>query len=368
MSCDSCSRRKLSCDTKKPCMRCRSGNIICTYERLKFCSSSATAHTGLDAKSSGKANGNPKATASGKDKRISIEFLLNFTDPSGYRQSAAIAAEAADIISVEDAVDFHVRQIYLEDPLAPLDQLFCDTGGFDPMYTRYPSLMSREDQSEVCTVLNGSSVLDQEETSALEGRIEEVVSLLFAQQSLMGKCDSCVQANFDMSLANVVFTVANVQHFIWSFFHYFHDQLPIFHRPTFDIRTLSLPLLLTLTLFGSISCNPSDMSIAMQQFFDVAEAYVYDQLTSGQMRRCSVEADITNDDVELLQAGLLFLILRNNSNDLMTRRRIRLRRIPSLVAAVRLSGLFAYKRQHPVTNTARLEWRLFISEEVRVRY
>jgi hypothetical protein len=367
MSCDRCSQRKLSCDTKIPCSRCRSDATTCTYQRQGLASSYSISHAKVGVQPSHGNAGNAEANASGGCGRISIDFLLNFTNPSGYGPSATIAAEAADPNIVEDDAIFWDAQLGLKDHHTVHDQPFCDPGDFFSVFSSFPSLMSARNDGDCSFLVRDCLMSDLEGTSALEARIKEIVHQLFAQQRSMLDRNSGIQASFDIELSEVVFTVANVSHFLWGFFHYFHDQFPILHKPTFDSQTASLPLLLTVVLFGSMSSNPSDMSIAIQQFFAVAEAYVFGHLISRQMLRPR-ETWIPNDEVELLQAALLFLILQNNSNDLTTRRRIRLQRIPALIAAVRALGLFAYKRQHLITSKERPEWQLFVSDEARVRY
>ncbi|PSN73800.1 hypothetical protein BS50DRAFT_614831 [Corynespora cassiicola Philippines] len=365
-SCDSCSKRKLSCDTKKPCIRCRSGGVKCTYGQLGLTPSYATSDIEVEVRPTRRETGNAEAGASKKGTRISIDFLLKFTDPSGYRPSAAIAAEATDLDTIED-VDSQVPSFYPGRSLTLQNQPFSDADELCSEYFCFPLLMSRGEGKEAFPRVRGCPASDHEETSVLEARAREIVSRLLAQQSLMQQRDSGVQASFDALFANSVFTVANVRHFVWGFFHYFHDQFPILHQATFSMQTVSLPLLLTVILFGSMSYSPSDISLATRQVFDVAEAYVFDQLISTQMPQCTRETCSINNEIELLQAGLLFLIIQNNSNDMTTRRRIRLQRIPCLVAGVRASGLFAYKRKHLITGMNRPEWRLFLSDEARVR-
>ncbi|PVH72467.1 hypothetical protein DL98DRAFT_610666 [Cadophora sp. DSE1049] len=347
-SCDICSQRKLSCDAKMPCMRCRSGGTTCTYERLGLASSSVTSHIKDDVHPSHRESDNAEASASGSHGPIAIDFLLNFTDPSGYCPSAAVAAEAALLNIAEDGDNFRILQPY---HLALYDQPFSDVDDLSSMFVRCPFLNSEGENTET--------------TAVLEVRVSEMVSQLRAQHYSMQECDRGVQANFDGPLADFAFTVVNVRHLVRGFFGCFHNHFPILHEPTFDCQKASLPLLLTVVLFGSMSSNPSDVFISIRQFFGVAEAYVFGQLVSRQMLQSTQEAYNTKDDIELLQAGLLFLILQNNSNDQTTRRRIRLQRIPSLVAAVRASGLFAHKRRCLCASKDRPEWRDFISDEER---
>jgi hypothetical protein len=349
-------------------MRCRTGGTTCTYERLRLPSSSAISRIDVDVHSSHRTPFNIEISAGGECGRISVDFLLNLTNPSGYRPSAAIAAEAPEIDNIEENAVSWAPQVLLKDHLTVLDQPFGDTGDFSSFVFGFPSLTSEREDGEVFSLIKGCLPTDREATPALEVRIGELLRQLSAQQVSILERNSDAQATFDVQLAELVFTVTNVECFVWEFFHYFHDQFPVLHKPTFDSCLVSLPLLLTVILFGSLSTNPSDVSIAVRQYFDVAEAYVFDQLTSRQMLQRPPDAWNLNDEVELLQAGLLFLMIQNNSNDLTVRRRLRLQRVPCLIAAVRASGLLAYKRQHLVTCEDRPEWRLFITDEARLRY
>ncbi|KAJ4985110.1 hypothetical protein SVAN01_09413 [Stagonosporopsis vannaccii] len=366
MSCYECSQRKISCDAKRPCMRCRSRGANCTFENMDLASASATSCVTVNAPPARRKTDSAETGVYGQGTRISVDFLLNFTDPSGYRSSAAIAAEVLESSSVVDDINPHVQPFYLDDNLPFDDQSFAQMEGLFSTHC-LPPLMPRGDDKDASHSSGGCPALGPELMSTLEIRAKEMVSQLLSQQALMRKCDSGTQTSFEISLANSVFTAANLRQFIWRFFRYFHSQFPILHRASFDIHTVSLPLLLIVALFGSMACQPSDTFLTARRFFEVAEAFVFDHLMSSQMLQCFQESCSTNDNIEILQAGLLALILQNNSNDLTVRRRLRLQRAPHLIAAVRASGLFAYRRKYPFTGPDRPEWQLFVLDEVRVR-
>ncbi|KAH6628969.1 hypothetical protein C7974DRAFT_393562 [Boeremia exigua] len=367
MSCDICSQRKLSCDTMVPCMRCRSVGIECTYERLGLPSSSATSRIGVNHSSYRNAS-NTQGSTGGDYGRHSIDFLLNFTSPLGYRPSAAIAAEATNVITVEHSAESWNSQFRTNDHYSVQSPPSRDSDDFPTVFLGFPPLMPGEEEGRdgSMPVIKDCSLSDLEEAFALEGRINELICQLSAHQDSMLEHGSIAEARFDVQLARFVFDKANVRQFIWEFFHYFHDQFPVLHKPTFDSQTVSLPLLLTVVLFGSMSSNPSDISIEIRQFFNVAESYVFDRVVSKHMLQRSCGAPATNE-IELLQAGLLLLVVLNNSNDPTVRRRLRLQRIPCLVAAVRASGLFSYRRQHSITGEYKPNWQLFILDEVQLR-
>lgn len=348
-------------------MRCCSGGTACTYERMGLASSNLASTPEVDMRSTYRETEDIETSASRTGGHISIDFLLNFTDPSGYRPSAAIAAEAVDLATEEYDLNFQISSFPSARTLAFHHQPFDNTDNFLFGYC-FPLSMPQYGTEEVSHRAKNCVASNPELISALEVRAGEMVAQLFAQQSLLQERYGSIEATLDASLANLVFTAANMQHCVWAFFRYFHSQFPILHPASFDVRTVSPPLLLAVVLFGSMSCSPSDVSLAMRQFFGVAEAHIFDQLLLRTMPQCCQETWTINTEIELFQASLLFVILQNNSNDLTTRRRLRLQRIPSLIAAVRCSGLFAYKRKYPFTNTNSIEWQSFISDEIRVRY
>ncbi|KAF7536453.1 hypothetical protein G7Z17_g13051 [Cylindrodendrum hubeiense] len=72
-------------------------------------------------------------------------------------------------------------------------------------------------------------------------------------------------------------------------------------------------------------------------------------------------------EIELLQAAYTIEIVQNGSSDVKTRRRIRLVRHPSLVAAMRIAGLLEAKRLFPLDRLAVIDWNDFVIDEMRVR-
>ncbi|KAF2849811.1 hypothetical protein T440DRAFT_468877 [Plenodomus tracheiphilus IPT5] len=368
ISCDKCSLRKLSCDTNTPCTRCRDSGTTCTYGRLGLVSSYTNPQIEKDLHSDDSVAENVESLTCQERAGISIEFLLNFTNPSGYRPSAAIAAEAADLNTRENNDYSQTAKLQAKDYLLPHHQAMYDITDTQSSVLGFSFLTTERGDEEILAVDRFWAAADVQRSSGLEARVREIICQLSAQHKLMLERGSGLLGSFDVQLAEVVFTVANLKHFIWGYFHYFHAQYPVLHRPTFDSQAVSLPLLLAVFSFGSMSSNPSHMAFSIRQFFDIAEAYVFDQLVSSRvMRQCSTARNIANDEIELLQAALLFLIVQNNSSDLATRRRLRLQRIPALVTAVRVSGLFSYKRRCFSNGMKMHNWDIFIADEVRVR-
>lgn len=359
--CDRCSRRKVSCDTKMPCARCRASSATCTYAESGNTPSSATAATDHSQTSS--------AGPSTSEQRggISVDFLLNFTDPSGFRPSAAIVAEAPELNGKDGEASTLQPRVHVNDHHIN-EQSFSELLDDSSVFFGFPFLMSEMEDEYAAPIIGSALMPELDETYALKVRVKELVHHLSAQHNSMLGLNNGYHGAFDMQLAETIFTVANVRHFVSSFFQYFHYSFPVLHKPTFDIQTVSIALLLLVMFFGSLSARSSDISIAMSHFYRVVEAYIFDHVVALQIRHPQTPAIcVDNEELEVLQAGLLALVLMNNSNDLPTRRRLRLQRIPSLVTAVRAAGLFAYRRQYFKPGLERRDWQGFIYDEMRLR-
>ncbi|KAG9194397.1 hypothetical protein G6011_04432 [Alternaria panax] len=346
-----------------PCARCRSSGATCTYERVDHASSPATPHSDVHVHPGHSQAGDAGPRASAQRGGISIDFLLNFTNPSGYRPSATIAAEATEL---DDADGEAHAQLNPADQHMANHQTFFDFADVPSVFFGFPFLMGR-DAEYPSPMINDSLTPELEDAYALEVRVRELIHQLSAQHTSMLERNDAVQTTFDIQYAESVFTVGNVRHFIWAFFRYFHYSFPILHKPTFSLQTASLPLVLTLVLFGSMSSNDSDFAIGVRQFAYVAEAYIFDKLLSQQMLQAPQPACISNEELELIQASLLYLVFMHNINELATRRRFRLQRMPSVTAAVRASGLFAYRRRPFITAQGTCDWWAFIADEMRSR-
>ncbi|KAI4688217.1 uncharacterized protein J4E84_005147 [Alternaria hordeiaustralica] len=334
-----------------PCVRCRDGGAVCTYKRLDGVSAGATASVGSS----------QDGTETSTDRQrvgISIDFLLNFTNPSGYRPSAAIAAEAAELDGADG--ETHVQPHDADQDMTH-DQSFFEFADLPSVFFSFPFVVSGREVDYASPIISDGLTPELEDAYAFEVRVREMLQQLSAKHSSMLERGDAVDATFDYQLAEAVFTVGNVRHFVRAFFRYFHYSFPILHKPTFDIQTVSFPLLLALVLFGSLPTLESDTSIGVRRFSHVAEAYVFDQLVLQQTSQADHSAWVDDEHLQLLQAGLLFLVFLNNSNDIVTRRRIRLQRIPSLVAAVRASGLFAHKQRHIIPSQNGHDWQALLS-------
>ncbi|KAI4673085.1 uncharacterized protein J4E78_001591 [Alternaria triticimaculans] len=96
---------------------------------------------------------------------ISIDFLLNFTNPSGYRPSAAIAAEAAELDGADG--EAHV-QSHAQDRDMTQDQSFFEFADLPSVFFGFPFLVSGREADYASPIISDSLTPELEDAYALE--------------------------------------------------------------------------------------------------------------------------------------------------------------------------------------------------------
>lgn len=195
---------------------------------------------------------------------------------------------------------------------------------------------------------------------ALQTRVDEVHSQLFSHHERCQETSSFPGNEFPVDLAGIVFTAKNFEECVSAYFTVFHPQHPFIHMPTFDAHKVSLPLLLSVVLAGSVHCTPRDAAWSTRSFFDVGEDLIFERL------RDIVARNDRQDrfSLQIVQAALLVLALQISFNDEVIRRRIRISRHPELVASMRSLDLI---KPICTSSLGPSEWETFIAKETRVR-
>jgi len=279
--------------------------------------------------------------------RFPLPFLRSYTDPShDFITDALIAQGIFDVESIEQA---RSRVTNHEDCILEQDMvnLFSDV---PPDLLIYRNMDSDNLQHTTPII------------PALETRAEELIAQLSDQYMFTLDPDTFSTSRFSMAAAEAVFTSRNLADYVGAFFSHVHPYFPLIHRPTFDISSVPLPLLLAIFLSGSFHCVPQDDAFSARNFFSLGEEYVF-----GLLQQSIKNIDLTCGDysIQVIQAALFMHILGINSNDVRVRHRMRVSRHPLLVASARLFGLSRTKRSECTTAG---DWSKFIAEETRIRY
>ncbi|KAH7060934.1 hypothetical protein B0J12DRAFT_349831 [Macrophomina phaseolina] len=242
-SCDSCLQTKSSCDRGTPCRRCYSGGLPCSYLRRDTATYSFQSIIPQAERSYG-----PVVSCG----RAEISFLLRLTDPS--------IESITEVFSVEAA---QVEDLHSED--------FRDA---EPGQEAYGEQWPLDYSSPIKINENLYDTESSQQKSVwLEGRMERIITELSTSYTREHR------QNFDIESAQSLFTVKNLREFTSAYFRGSHRQMPLLHRPTFDIRRVSLPLLLAIFLAGSAYSAPMDHVISARQFLRPAEDYIHHYLS-----------------------------------------------------------------------------------------
>lgn len=288
--------------------------------------------------------------------KIPIQFLLAFTEPSSHGSTSLLVA-TNEPENERNGIQLSKGQDESSNNLDYYNMLFWD---HEDWTFNFQYVLSRESDA-------GSSDHDHlllqeiEANNAQELRLKDIV----LQLTLMHDC--MYETGFDLLMAQDVFTASNMKEFVATYFEQLADYYPIIHRPSFDCTRVSLPLLLSIFLFGSLCSVPQDAALSTRQFFDVSEEYIFNALR--ELTRDGKRIPDSDEELQILQAAFIMNIIQNGTNNETTRRRVRIHRHPSLVSSLRSSDILTAKRQEYSTlqENNELKWHRFIHEEIRIR-
>jgi hypothetical protein len=277
-----------------------------------------------------------------------MTFMLNYTNPVLESVSDAFAISEAH---AEPSVEYS----------ASLDQ----PAGFlhdDFIADFFSGIFSDLDANrQLESVGQTQPVIMMPPAPVVEQRAAALVALLRAQHDSTPTVSAFPAGSFPTNLATAVLTSNNLVEWISGFFQFFHPHTPFVHRPSFDVSTVSLHLVLAVVLVGSIFSTPQDDALSARYFFSLAEEYVFDRLRQVVVHG---KKSIGGDTIETVQAAVLVHALQVNSNHEGVRSRVRVARFTEIVAAMRRLQLFNTIRTKSLgTGT----WEQFVVDEVTIR-
>ncbi|KAA8574692.1 hypothetical protein EYC84_003942 [Monilinia fructicola] len=202
-------------------------------------------------------------------------------------------------------------------------------------------------------------------SSQLDGRLQELISkLVTTQHKLDERCDGGVPP-FSAEVRSVLFTVPNLIDFTRLFFDHWHPNCPVLHQPTYNLETVSLPLLLVVFLIGAAYSSPRDTASLAVSCGILCEEFVFedDELKSILLNE---RGSGDSASLQIIQAAFLVSVLQNWQNGPMARKRMRNRRYCDIVSSVRILG-FTSSRNPYATGIYPFDWVGYIEAEARVR-
>jgi hypothetical protein len=126
-------------------------------------------------------------------------------------------------------------------------------------------------------------------------------------------------------------TPHKIRNLVNAYFHYWYPHCPLVHRPSFDIGSVSLPLLFVITIIGSLFSSAEDKSALVEEIIDLAEDYAFlnptfVSLTMGDCTLLNSAAAL-----ESILAAFLISKVQICSGSSRARRRIRLSRYGEII-------------------------------------
>lgn len=350
-ACDHCFQRKAACDTKHPCSRCSSSEVLCSYDRLD--SSGAVSEPasviiqGLDSQSR-----NAEA-------KMALQFLLNMTDPNANSMVDSLQVLDNHNPDRTDPTPEPAPQPPTDHDLYPpsifpdnlnlslfLDDRFC------PWLLSHPS-------DDLCPDQWTDPTSTTPPTPPDEPILAEIITSLHALHTTLATSDASYNEPFSLPLAHRVFTPANRALFVNRYFRSTHREFPLTHRPSFDLATVSPGLLLAFFLCGSVHSASGGVP-ETRGFLRVAEEWVFRRLGEVMAPGGAVQGNAVE---EALQAALLVHCTQFALQGVETRERNRMVRLPALVGAVRRLGLLRVRHGEGEEG-----WEGFVRREIRLRF
>ncbi|KAF1829634.1 hypothetical protein BDW02DRAFT_138470 [Decorospora gaudefroyi] len=278
---------------------------------------------------------------------LPITFLRNYTDPHLESVSDAFALSAAHPEPFDELRESfsnptnYMYDDYMEDLFSGVFSDFHANENVEPVdSTRTPTPFL-------------SSPLSEQRTQA-------ILSLLTNQHNLAPGAFRFPGGQFPVELASAAFTGNNIVKCVTAFFTVSHLYAPFIHRPSLDLEKVALPLLIAITLLGSVFAAPQDDALSVRCFFELGEELIFRSL--HQVR--TVSDQLNDESIQIVQAAVLMHALQMDSNNDSVRLRIRALRFPAIVAALRRLELFETVRK---AQPGLADWDRFIADEVKIR-
>ncbi|ESZ92757.1 hypothetical protein SBOR_6869 [Sclerotinia borealis F-4128] len=199
----------------------------------------------------------------------------------------------------------------------------------------------------------------------LEYRLQELRSkLITTQQKLFEHSDGDVPY-FSEEMRSVLFTVTNLVDFTQLFFDHWYPNCPIIHQPTYNLETVSLPLLFVVFLIGAAYSSPRDTASLAVSCGALCEDFVFEDDDLKSLLRTERGGE-DSASLQIVQAAFLVSVLQNWQNGPLARTRMCNRRYCEVVNIARILGLTSSRNMY-ATGIYPFDWIGYVEAEAKVR-
>ncbi|KAJ5222952.1 uncharacterized protein N7469_009192 [Penicillium citrinum] len=200
--------------------------------------------------------------------------------------------------------------------------------------------------------------------------LDECQRATFRVLEALGSFNRTTQGDFIQTKREEFFRKENIQQFIIAYFDgTVRPRSRIVLKSLFKISSVSTPLLLAIVLMGAICGGSGNVKSNAIEYTDLAELLIFENPSFQRLvyqKRSSDCDSLEMEDIELIQAAILMILIQISSPDAESRRRVRIHRYNTLVSVARSTGLTQVKNRWHVPSNP-LDHELFLRNELSIR-
>lgn len=332
-ACDNCAKNRITCDGNALCAACKNLGISCSYRRLEGPSNDTLGSNPGGPGVLTRSQTNQRATSQNEQKlgKATLPFLLNYSASSNRHAGDVNHVLSLLATTTTDASpDVALPSLELE---ADSEELFAED-----TYNMFFASLHSEAHSRTSPPPEGLHNLDNRHAAA-----NKILDCLLQVHSAAPHVWEC----FNVDHARDLFHEGNVYDATTAYFkETARPRSRIVPKPSFDINSMSAPLLLSIFLMGATCGSFDSLKSQALEYADIAEAAIFECPSFLRLVYRSKELDcysLGKEDMEIIQAAILMILVQISSTKVENRRRVRIQRYPALVSIARVTNLTKIK-------------------------
>lgn len=291
--------------------------------------------------------------------KASLPFLLNYSGPQN--RHPGDVNRALSLLSNSEAKEQAI------DPALPSFNLEIDTGDifFEDSWNVLFGSLEGNGSSQDLPLPAGLEDSHQRQMAAT--KMIDCVAKSQLQRRSAGFNDK----DFEFEEAQKFFSEQRVSDYIKAYF----DQIVrprsrIVLKSTFHLKDVSIPLLLALFLMGATCDTDECVKSQVVEYTEIAEYVIFESPMFRKMiyqRGETHWSALTKEEIEIIQAAILMMLMEIASPNAETRRRTRIQWYPAVVSVARATSLTKVRNEWHNANSA-ISHDRFLKNELCIRY
>jgi hypothetical protein len=290
-------------------------------------------------------NGN-NITFAGTPSRV--PFLLSYT--------AAEAGNSKDFAQALETLRGHSDKALLEGEVNTYDDSLHPFTMFTPFFAADMfQLDVSQGSSNLLDLMPESAPASDADNDTFRRRTLDLIALLEDSGRTLSSYDTI----------GTLLTPINLALCVDNFFRYAYRHVPIVHKPSFEVASAELPLLLSIFVVGAVWSYPRDTYFMVLDIVELAERCIFE----GDLFKTLQGHDITDatasslDVLPFLQAATTMVSISFAFPNAEHRRRFRTQRFSDLMSITRLLKVDNKGGFHLPIDAAYFDWTAYITHE-----